>query len=204
MHNYNIIERGQPIDKASKALILLHGRGGSAEGILNLADKFCDDTYYITAPQATNNSWYPNSFLVEEKLNEPWLSSAIETIKRLVDETSKHIPKSQIYIMGFSQGACLALEFSARFAEKYGGIIAFSGGLIGSFIKPEKYQGNFERTQIFIGVSGKDPHIPLARAEESKKIMEKLNGDVTLKAYKGSDHTINEDEINWVNQHMMP
>lgn len=198
MHTYQIIEQGQAVDKATKALIFLHGRGGSAEDILRLADaEFYDDSFYIAAPQATNNSWYPYSFMVDEKLNEPWLSSAISVIKKLIDETAKHIPKNKIYVLGFSQGACLALEATARFATKYGGIIAFSGGLIGSTINESNYNGNFEGTNVFIGNSDIDPHIPLLRTKESAAIMENLGANVTLKIYPGMAHTINSDEINW-------
>lgn len=203
MHNYKIIEQGQPIDKASKALLLLHGRGGTVNDILSLGREFCDDTFYLAAPQASNNSWYPYSFMAEEKSNEPWLSSAVETIKKLIDETAIHIPKNQIYIMGFSQGACLALEVSARFATKYGGIIAFTGGLIGRTIHEEKYKGNFDGTKVFIGNSDRDPHVPLERSEQSKVLMEKLGADVTLRVYKGMGHTINEDEISWIKKFML-
>jgi phospholipase/carboxylesterase len=203
MHSYNIIHKGQPLHKASQGLILLHGRGGTANDILSLADRFCDDTFYIAAPQATNNSWYPYSFLKDEKLNEPWLSSAVDIVKKLIDEISTHIPKEHIYIMGFSQGACLALESSARFATKYAGVVAFTGGLIGSTVNEEKYRGNFEGTKIFIGTSDQDPHVPLLRSQQSKEVLEKLGADVTLKVYKGMSHTITEDEINWVKKHVM-
>jgi phospholipase/carboxylesterase len=203
MHSYNIIEQGQSPDKASHALILLHGRGGTAQDILSLADEFCDDSYYIAAPQATDDRWYPHSFMAHEELNEPWLSSAVEIVKRLMDETSKYMPKTHIYLMGFSQGACLALEVSARFATKYGGIVAFTGGLIGRTINEKRYHGNFEGTKVFMGTSDKDPHIPLSRVEESKILMEKMGANVTLKVYKGTDHTINEDEINFVKSFIM-
>lgn len=203
MHSYKIIEQGQSVDKASKALLMFHGRGGTAFDILRLSKEFSDDSFYIAAPQATNNSWYPNSFMAEEKTNEPWLSSAVETVKRLIDETSRYIPKSQIYIMGFSQGACLALEVSARYADKYGGIVAFSGGLIGKTLNKEKYNSDFEGTKVFIGNSDRDPHVPLLRSQQSKELMEKLGADVTLKVYEGMGHTINEDEINWVKQNIM-
>lgn len=203
MHSYKIIEKGQSIDKASKALILLHGRGGTAFDILRLADEFCDNTFYAAAPQATNNSWYPYSFMAEEKTNEPWISSSVEIVKRLIDETSKFIPKKQIYIMGFSQGACLALEIATRYAAKYAGVVAFSGGLIGSTINEEKYKGNFEGTKVFIGNSDRDPHVPLERSEKSKELMEKLGANVTLKVYEGMGHIINEDEINCVKKFML-
>lgn len=195
MHSYQIVSQGQNLEKASKALILLHGRGSTAFEIMNLAKEFCDLNYYIAAPQATNNSWYPYSFLKEESMNEPWLSSAVDVVKKLIDETANYIPKNHIYLMGFSQGACLTLEFSTRFASKYGGVVAFTGGLIGSTINEGKYNGNFEGTKVFIGNSDLDPHVPLSRSEESKEIMEKLGANVELKVYKGMGHTISETEI---------
>ncbi len=198
MHKFVIKREGRQLEKASKAMILLHGRGSTAENILSLGNVFCDESFYIAAPQAANQTWYPHSFLVEESLNEPWLSSAVEVVKRLIDETSKHIPRERIYIMGFSQGACLALEVTARFAAKYGGVAAFSGGLIGKSIDEKKYHGDFEKTKVFIGVSDHDPHIPLERTEESKRILEKFGAEVTLKVYRGTDHTVRQDEIDCV------
>jgi len=202
MHTYNVIHSGQPLDKASKALILLHGRGGNANEILSLADEFCDDHFYVAAPQATNNSWYPHSFMAEEKLNEPWLSSAVKIIKKLIDDTAKAIPMDKIFLMGFSQGACLSLETSSRYATRYGGVVAFTGGLIGEKIDEKKYQGDFAGTKVFIGTSDRDPHVPLARSEQTKVLMEKLGAHVTLKVYPGMAHTINEDEILWVKKHI--
>lgn len=175
------------------ALILLHGRGATPEDILTLAPSFADDSFYIAAPEAPHNSWYPYSFMAEDHLNEPCLSNAIECIKRLIDETA--LPSNRIYIVGFSQGACLALEVAARFATQYGGIAAFSGGLIGHTLNPAKYQGDFKGTKVFMGVSDVDPHVPLERAEASKEVLEKMGADVTLKVYPGMGHTINEDEI---------
>jgi len=203
MAAYEVLHQGALITKASKALILLHGRGGNARGILSLADIFCDDQFYIAAPQAPSNTWYPYSFLEEEKLNEPYLSASVEAIKNVIDETATYIPMHQIYIMGFSQGACLTLEVTSRLAAKYGGVIAFTGGLIGSTVNEKKYHGNFEGTKVFIGNSDEDPHVPLVRSEQSKEIMEKLGADVTLKVYPGMAHTINEDEISWVKKNIM-
>lgn len=197
MAPYEVIEQGQPIEKASKALILLHGRGGSALDILSLAPELCDETFYIAAPQTPHNSWYPNSFMAEEKLNEPWLSASVAAIKRLIDDTAQKIPKNQIYLLGFSQGACLALEVSARFATKYGGVIAFTGGLIGRGINPQKYEGNFEGTAVFIGNSDNDSHVPLVRSKQSKELMQKLGAVVTLRVYQDMPHTINQDEMDW-------
>lgn len=203
-HSYHVIEKGQPLQKASKALIALHGRGGTAQDILKLAQLFCDDTFYIAAPQAIHNSWYPYSFMAEETTNEPWLTSAVNTVKQLIDEIAPVIPKDQIYILGFSQGACLALETTARFAEKYGGVAAFTGGLIGQTLNETKYRGNFAGTKIFIGTSDVDPHIPLLRAQQSEALLNKLGANVTLKVYPGIGHTINDDEINYVKKNIIP
>ena len=202
MHQYQILEKGKPVDQAHKAIILIHGRGSSAQNIISLADEFCDSSFYIAAPQATNNTWYPYGFMEKESANEPWLSSAVATIKRLIDETAKHIPTESIYIMGFSQGASLTLEVTARFAAKYGGIAAFTGGLIGEKTNSTKYKGDFKGTKYFLGNSDKDPHIPLYRSEESKEVLTALGADVKLKVYPNMAHTINQDEIesvrNWM------
>jgi phospholipase/carboxylesterase len=198
MHSYNIKEKGKPLLQAKKAIILLHGRGADADDILPLADAFCDDSFYIAAPQATNNAWYPYTFLSPEEKNEPWLTSAVTMIKRLIDSISVQIPSGCIYIMGFSQGACLALEVASQYAVKYAGIAAFSGGLIGDSIRPEKYKGHFDSTKVFIGNSDIDPHIPMLRSEESRDVMEKLGADVTLKIYPGMPHTIIPQEIETV------
>lgn len=198
-----ILHQGPSVTKASKALILLHGRGGTARNILGLADKICDDSFYIAAPQATYNTWYPYSFMEEEERNEPYLSLSIKEIKDLIDQTAKYIPKQRIFIAGFSQGACLALEVSTRFAVQYGGIVAFTGGLIGKTVDESKYQGNFVGTKVFISDGDYDPHVPLIRAVQSKELMEKLGANVTLKVYEGRPHIIEEDEITFVKENIL-
>jgi phospholipase/carboxylesterase len=200
MHRYDIIEQGKPLSEASNALILLHGRGADPEDIIHLADEFADDTYYIAAPRATGNSWYPFSFLSPEEKNEPWLSSAIATVKRLIDSISKYLPSENIFIMGFSQGACLSLEVTARYAMRYGGIAAFSGGLIGEKITISKYNGNFDGTSIFIGNSDSDPYIPLLRTEESRQVLSEMKADVNMIIYSGMEHTIITEEIDAARQ----
>lgn len=202
MHRYSIIEQGPAPDKAAKAIILLHGRGGSAEDIITLADEFCDDTYYIVAPQATGNSWYPFTFLAPEEKNEPWLSSAVDIVIKTIIDIEKHISSERIYLMGFSQGACLSLETAARYPSKYAGIAAFSGGLIGKQIRKEKYRGDFAGTKIFIGNSDTDPHIPSGRVRESADLLRNMGADVSLKIYPGMAHTISEKEIEEVKRIM--
>lgn len=198
MHGYDLLTEGKSLSEAENALILLHGRGADPEDIILLAEDFCDESFYVVAPRATGNSWYPESFLVPEERNEPWLSSAVAVVKRLIDETSAYIPVERIYVMGFSQGACLALEVTARYAMKYAGVAAFSGGLIGGRIEPAKYNGDFMGTKIFIGNSDQDPYIPLKRTEESASLLRQMGAEVNLKIYPGMPHTIIRDEIDTV------
>lgn len=202
MHTYSIFENGKPLKEAGKALILLHGRGGTAENIMQLAAEFCDDNFYIAAPRATNNTWYPLSFLAPEELNQPWLSSAVDIVKRLIDETAKYIPHSNIYLLGFSQGACLALETAERIPAPYAGVVAFTGGLIGEVIDPAKYKGRLDGAKVFIGNSDTDPHVPRERSEESGRLMEESGANVKVKIYPGMPHTIISDEIETVKKFM--
>lgn len=195
MHTYNIKQKGKPLAEADKAILLLHGRGATAEDILSLADHFDDGSFYIAAPQATNHTWYPYGFMTDEARNEPWLSSAVATVKQLIDATAEKIPLNKIYLVGFSQGACLALETAARHADRFGGIIAFTGGLIGLSINTGKYKGDFEGTPVFIGNSDHDPHVPLLRSQESKKVLEQMGAAVTLSIYPGMPHTIIAPEM---------
>lgn len=193
-----VLHQGPLIHKASRALILLHGRGGTAQGMRGLADLLVSKDTYVAIPQAENNTWYPYGFMEQEQLNEPFLSESIQSIKNLIASLEEHISKQHICLVGFSQGACLALEVAARFATKYAGVIAFTGGLIGPHIIENKYHGNFEKTKVFIGNSDQDPHVPLIRSEQSKKQLETMGAEVTLNVYPGMSHTINSEEIQWV------
>lgn len=203
LHRQNNKVAGVSIEKAEKAMLMLHGRGATAEDILSIAQYFHIYDTHIIAPQATNNSWYPHSFMAPVIQNQPWLQSALDLLKEIIkDVRSAGIKSEQIYIVGFSQGACLSLEFAAQNAIKFGGIVAFTGGLIGDVIDRRNYTGNFNKTKVFIGNSDKDPHVPLIRSSDSKKIMEDMGADVSLKVYKGMGHTIIEDELNWVNKNI--
>jgi len=200
-HTRQLTETGLPISKASKALIMLHGRGAGAMDILSLRNEFRLDDFYIVAPQATNATWYPFSFMTPIHQNEPWLSSALDLLNSIVGDINKAgIASDKIYLLGFSQGACLTLEFATRNARQWGGVVAFTGGLIGDRIYTENYKGDFQGTKVFIGNSDKDPHVPLARTEESRRVMEKRGAIVTLKIYPNMPHTIIEDEIEVVNE----
>jgi phospholipase/carboxylesterase len=199
-----ILSAGLPLEQASKVAILIHGRGASASGILALKDHLNLDDFALLAPEVAGNSWYPYSFMAPDESNEPEYSLAIHQLKNIVDELlAKGFTSEQIYLIGFSQGACLSLEFSARFAKKYGGVIAFTGGLIGQKIQPEKYSGSFEQTPIFIGSSKQDFHVPLERIKLSEELLVRMGADVKTLIFDDSDHTIREDEIVWVNSNIL-
>lgn len=187
---------GQPLDQAQAALILLHGRGATAASILLLAEELYHPAYAYLAPQAAHNSWYPYTFLAPTPQNEPWLSAALERVGQLVEQIeAAGMPAERIVLGGFSQGACLASEFIARNARRYGGLIGFSGGLIGPLGMARAYAGSLEGTPVFLGCSDVDGHIPKARVEETADVLEGLGAQVTMRLYPGMGHTINADEI---------
>jgi phospholipase/carboxylesterase len=201
MHKKNSIIAGKELTKDGKVLIMVHGRGGSAEDIISLSSYLEVKEFTVIAPQATNNSWYPYSFLESPSRNEPWLSSALDVLKDIVDDLkSKGIPVTNIYFLGFSQGACLTLEFVARNASRYGGVVAFTGGLIGDKIYKDNYRGDFENTPMFIGTSNPDPHVPVERVYATTNILKDMNAEVTEKVYNHMGHTINHDEIETANR----
>jgi phospholipase/carboxylesterase len=200
MHKKKIITAGKSLKEANKALIMIHGRGATAEDILSLADYLAVKDYALIAPQATNHTWYPFSFLSPPVQNEPWLSSALSLLNELVaDINNENITTNNIYFVGFSQGACLTLEFVTRNAKKYGGIAALTGGLIGDKIYAENYKGDFENTPVFIGTGNPDPHVPIQRVYASADILRSMHANVSTKVYDNLDHTINNDEIQNVN-----
>ena len=201
MHTKQVILSGKQTGEATKAMIMVHGRGGSAEDILGLANYLPVNNFALFAPQATNNTWYPYSFLVEPKENEPWLSGALAVLKEVVaDVQATGITTDNIYFLGFSQGACLTLEFVARNATKYGGVVAFTGGLIGDKIYEQNYTGDFAGTPVFIGTSDPDPHVPVERVHATAEILNTMHAQVTKKIYKNMGHTISQDEISQVKE----
>lgn len=196
----NLVMAGKAVSEAGKALVMLHGRGADARDIISLAEYLKARDFALLAPEAEKNSWYPYSFLAPQRQNEPWLSSALEMLKNLVvGLIDSGIKQEEIYLLGFSQGACLTLEFAARNAKRYGGVIAFTGGLIGDRIRSENYQGDFMNTPVFIGTSDPDPHVPLERVNSTSEVLRKMNAEVTLKVYKNMGHTISQDEISSAN-----
>lgn len=201
MHTKEILSSGKGIAEARKALIMVHGRGGNAEDILALASHLNVSEYALFAPQATGSTWYPNSFLAPVNQNEPWLSSALEILKDLVEQIkSGGIPSDHIYLLGFSQGACLTLEFAARNAQKFGGIAAFTGGLIGESIDTDDYSGNFEGTPVFLGSGDPDAHVPVERVNRTADIMNKMDASVRVEIYDNRPHTISQEEIEQANR----
>ncbi|HEX8327656.1 MAG TPA: dienelactone hydrolase family protein [Hymenobacter sp.] len=201
MHQQAILTAGQPLAGAAKALIMLHGRGGSASDILSLAAQLHVADFALLAPQASQNTWYPNSFLAPPAQNEPGLSAALAAVQRAVAAaTSQGLSPENVYFLGFSQGACLTLEFVTRHAARYGGVVAFTGGLIGDRIYAENYTGDFGGTPVFIGSSDPDFHVPVERVRASTALLTSMGAQVTEKIYPNMGHTITRDEINQANQ----
>lgn len=187
---------GKSLEEASAAMILVHGRGASAQDILSLAGELWHEKMAYLAPQADGYTWYPNSFLAPIPTNEPGITNGIATIKGLVERIeAAGIPAEKIIIGGFSQGACLATEFVARNARRYGGVLGFSGGLIGPEGTPRDYAGSLDGTPVFLGCSDVDPHIPRQRVLHTQEVLKQLGGEVTSRLYADMGHTINADEI---------
>ena len=201
MHTKEYITAGKDLKQAKKALIMLHGRGAQASDILSLAPHLQVGDYALVAPQATNYTWYPYSFMANPDHNEPWLTSALDVIGQVVkDVEAAGIAKENIYFLGFSQGACLTLEFVTRNATKWGGVVAFTGGLIGDILYTQNYKGDFAGTPVFIGTSNPDPHVPVERVQASTRILQGLHADVTEKVYPNMGHTVSKDEIDQANK----
>lgn len=195
-----LISKGTNLDEATVAVIMIHGRGAGPQGILPLANHFEADGVAYLAPSAEGNTWYPNRFIAPRQSNEPHLSSALETIQDLLDlvrETG--IPPEKTVILGFSQGACLATEFVARNPQRYGAVVAFSGGLIGTDGELEGYEGSLEGTPVFLGCSDVDFHIPIERVHETRDILSGLGAQVDERIYQGMGHMVNTDEVGAVN-----
>lgn len=196
--------RGAPLETAKVAVLLLHGRGDSAQGILGLADMLDAENVAYAAPEAEGNAWYPQSFLQPLERNKPYLSEALQAVQDALLELDKAgFARENIVLMGFSQGACLALEFAAQNATRYGGVVALSGGLIGPDTRfvtvPRDYSGSLEGTPVFLGCSDVDAHIPEARVMKSAGVMKGLGGAVDARIYPGMGHTVNQEELDAAN-----
>lgn len=194
--NADILEQGVSLDAASAAMVLLHGRGGAAQDILGLTGHIGAPGFAYLAPHAAGNTWYPHSFLMPLEKNEPYLTSALETVDRVLSTVlAADISAERIVFAGFSQGACLVAEFVARNARRYGGLLVFSGGLIGPPGTSRNYEGDLSGTPVFLGCSDVDPHIPEERVDETEEVFSRMGGNVDKRIYPGMAHTINRDEL---------
>ncbi len=199
--NQPVLARGRPINSAPAAAILVHGRGVPAEDILGLVEELDHPEFAYLAPEAAGNTWYPYSFLTPIARNQPWLNSALGFLGRVIEQAvAAGVPQTKVALVGFSQGACLATEFVAKNAARYGGLVAFTGGLIGPPGTEFSYSGDLSGTPCFLGAGDPDPHVPWERVQESASVLSTLGGAVTLRRYPGLPHTINQDEIEQVKQ----
>ena len=187
---------GRPLGEGRAAMVMIHGRDAKPANILDLAARLDHPDFTYVAPAAANGTWYPYSFMAEKDKNEPGLSSGIAVIEGVVDDVVKSgVSKDRIIVLGFSQGACLAAEYAVRHADRFAGVIAFSGGLIGPPGTTWPYGGSFDGTPVFLGCSDVDSHVPLERIDESTAVFERMGAAVTRRIYPGMGHLVNEDEI---------
>lgn len=199
----SVLAAGKPLEEAKAAMILLHGRGSDARDILSLAGEFEQPEFAYIAPNAAGNTWYPNRFIAPLESNEPWLSSALQAISDLLAHVEQAgIPAEKTMLLGFSQGACLALEYAARNPQRYGGVAGLSGGLIGPQGMTFNYPGSLTDTPVFLGCSDVDFHIPVERVRESAEVFRTLGASVDERIYPGMGHTVNTDEIDAVRELM--
>ncbi len=190
---------GMDLSQARGAMVMLHGRGATAESILTLVPALGAADFAYLAPQAGGNSWWPQSFLAPIPQNEPGISSAMQAVEDVLARVeAAGVPADRTILLGFSQGACLAAEFAARHARRYGGVAGLSGGLIGPNGTPRDYAGSLDGTPVFLGCSDVDSHIPAERVRLSAEVLERLGGEVTMRLYPGMGHTIIEDELDAV------
>ncbi|MBI5669680.1 MAG: alpha/beta hydrolase [Chloroflexi bacterium] len=199
-----VLTAGEPLDQAKAAMIMIHGRGATAQDILSLAWEFNQPEFAYFAPQAAGYQWYPNRFTAPLASNEPWLSSALRVVGDLLAHLeTAGLTAERVMLLGFSQGACLALEYAARNARRYGGVVGYSGGLIGPDDTPCDYPGSFDGTPVFLGCSDMDAHIPKERVLDTAAVFRRMGADVTDRLYPNMGHTINQDEINFVSGMMV-
>lgn len=195
--NEQTITGATQLHQAQAAMIMVHGRGDSAEGILRLSNYLNVPGFAFIAPQAAGNTWYPNRFIEPLESNEPWLTSALQAVGDTVQQVlDAGIPAEKILFLGFSQGACLSTEYVARNPQKYGGVAGLSGGLIGPLgMSFAHHTGSLAGTRVFLGCDENDPHIPVSRVHETRDTLERLGAAVTEKIYHNLGHAINDDEI---------
>ncbi|HEX9362179.1 MAG TPA: alpha/beta fold hydrolase [Candidatus Dormibacteraeota bacterium] len=199
-HGQRVVEAGERLASARAAMILLHGRGATAEDIVSIAAEVQLPGWAYLAPQAAGSTWYPNPFTAPLESNEPYLSAALDTVSRLVGRVEARIPAQRIVLLGFSQGACLALEWAARNARRYGGVVGLSGGLIGPEGTSRDYPEQLDGTPVFLGCSDIDPHIQMHRVVEAGEVLRGMGAQVTVRFYPGMAHLVNGEEIETVRE----
>ena len=190
---------GVPMEEARVAVILLHGRGASPEDILYIAHEVDPGGVAFLAPEAAGETWYPQSFLSPLEANQPYLDSALRRVAGLVNEIGEAgIPFERMVLAGFSQGACLGLEYACRNARRYGGLVGLSGGLIGPDEMPREYPGSLDGTPVFLGCSEEDLFVPLQRVRQTGEVLRRIGAEVDERIYPGMSHLVNQDELNAV------
>ena len=197
-HGQRVLQAGEPLTAARAAMVLLHGRGATAEDIMTLAAEVERPGWAYLAPQASGNAWYPNPFTAPLESNEPYLSAALDMVSKLVERVEAHVPAQRIILLGFSQGACLTLEWAARNARRYGAVVGLSGGLIGPDGTPRDYPGTFDATPLFLSCSDVDPHIAMHRVVEAGEVFNRMGADVAIRFYPGMAHTVSVEELDQV------
>ena len=196
-----VLTRGRPLGQGRAAMIMVHGRGAGPENILELAAPLFHPDFSYLAPAAEGGTWYPFSFMADTEKNEPGITSGLAAIDRLVDEVvGKGVPRSRIVLLGFSQGACLVSSYAVRHAARFGGVIVYSGGLIGPPGTAWSFPGNFEGTPVFLGCSDVDAHVPAARVRESTEVFRRMGAEVTERIYPGMGHLVNQEELEFTRQ----
>jgi predicted esterase len=192
----NVLASGAPLTTARAAAIMLHGRGSGAQDILSLGEEFGQNDIAYLAPQAPNHTWYPYSFLAPLAQNEPHLGNALATVGATLEHLAREgFAPERVALIGFSQGGCLALEYVARNAKRYGAVAGLSAGLIGPPGTPRAYPGSLAGTPLFLGCSDVDGHVPLARVHESRDVLGRLGAEADERIYPGMGHTVNADEV---------
>lgn len=191
-----VLMRGRPLGQGRAAMIMIHGRGAGPENILDLATALPHPDFTYLAPAAAGGTWYPFNFMAPTEQNEPGITSGLAAIHRLVEEVEgKGIPKSRIILLGFSQGACLASTYAVSHAKRFGGVIVYSGGLIGRPGTRWDCEGSLEDTPVFLGCSDVDSHVPATRVHESAEVFRWMGAEVTERIYPGMGHLVNEEEL---------
>jgi len=191
----SVAEAGADLSDATAAVVALHGRGATAGSMLDLAGQFDFDDVAYLAPQAAGRTWYPNPFTAPTESNQPGLRSGLSRVGALVDRAADAVGREHVVVLGFSQGACLGSEYVARNPERYGGLVVFSGGLVGPEVGVDGYDGDLAGTPAFVGCDDSDPHIALERVHETTAVLEHLGADVDERVYEGIGHGVVEDEL---------